>query len=189
MASAFCLFLEALVPFGDQSVDALVGRPDLKRSEADARVLRHQFDGMVHVLGFEHEESAQHFLSFGEGTISDNHLPIRPPQRLGSTGALQRLAGSNPMTAFVEHLVKGETLLYHVGLLFRRHGLPSFLVGVSEAYESHDVLRIVMTVSLFLSPARSYPRRTVGNVPRPVVVLPVAEWRNQNPIGGISGRT
>src|SRR5262245_28486350 len=140
------------MPFGNESVDLLVGRTNLERSEPNAWVLRQQFDGVVHILGFEDEEPAQLLLGLGEGTIRDHHLAVPPPQRLGVADALQRLASRNPMTAFVKHLVKGETLLHHVGLLFRRHGVPNSLVSVSKADESHDFLRFVMTVSPAAAP-------------------------------------
>jgi hypothetical protein len=136
------LLLEALVPFGDESANLLVHRTNLERSEANAWMLRHQFDGVVHVPGFEHEEPAQNLLRLGEGTIRDHHFAVLPAQRFGSATALQRLASCNPMTTLVKHLVKAEALLHHVGLFFLRHGLPCFLVGVSEADESHDPLRI-----------------------------------------------
>ena len=57
----------------------------------------------------------------------------------GGAGALQCLAGRNPMTAFVKHLVKGEALLHHLRLFALRQGVPGFFVGVTEADESHDL--------------------------------------------------
>src|SRR5215510_11688882 len=63
--------------------------PDLERSNAHARVLRHDLDGMLEIPRFEYQYSAELLLGFRERTIRRRHLAIREPQGYCRPGGLQ----------------------------------------------------------------------------------------------------
>jgi hypothetical protein len=119
----------------------LVDRTNLEGSgEADAGVLRHELDGVFHVSGFEHTETAQLFLGLGEGAVGHDYLAPFLSQRLGGASTSKRLPAFEPVPVLHKLIVIGEALGDHGLALGVGYGVPLFLVGVSQTGEFHDFL-------------------------------------------------
>jgi hypothetical protein len=60
------------------------------------------------------------------------------------------------MTALAQGIVKGKTLLDHGFSLFLGHGIPQFLVSVTQAYELHWSLLCGLWIELGKKRASSF---------------------------------
>jgi hypothetical protein len=106
-------------------------------------VLRHQLDGVVQVLGFEHEDPAQLLLRLGIRAIGDGHLAVLPAKRGGVPIALERFP-TKKVTIFSQQVVVGEAFIDQGVLLAFGNGVPLFLVTVSKADVFYGFPRLLL---------------------------------------------
>jgi hypothetical protein len=57
-------------------------------------VVRHQLDGVVQVVGFEHQNTAELFFGLGIRPIGDRHLAVLSILKSRHSGALERFPAS-----------------------------------------------------------------------------------------------
>jgi hypothetical protein len=76
------------------------------------RVLRHELDRVIQIVGFQDQDAAELLLGFGVGAVGHRDFAILPTQRDGRRGILQRFA-AREVPALAEHVVVREALLHH----------------------------------------------------------------------------
>jgi hypothetical protein len=91
------------------------------------------FPFLVEVLGFDHVETRQLLLGFGERAVGQGHLAVAHPDGSGGVDRLQRLSGDK-MAAAAQFLGKSEA-----GAV--RTGMQLVLGKVDKAQIVHDGLQ------------------------------------------------
>lgn len=86
--------------------------------------LRHQLDGVVQILGFEHAESTQLLFRLGIRAIGNEHHAVSPSQGDGVASALERFAANN-VALLPQQIIVSEAPVQEGVLLALRHRLQN----------------------------------------------------------------
>src|SRR5262249_54957722 len=114
---------------------------NLEGSSPHARVLGHQVDRVVEVLGLKDQDSAQLLLGLSVGAVGDQHFSALEPQCGGVSRGLQRIP-ARKVTVLPKHVVVRETLVNKSIPLAFGHPFPLLRIHVPKTDVFHGFLPV-----------------------------------------------
>jgi hypothetical protein len=111
-------------------------RPHFDRPETRARNALCNGEGLVHIFGFDQEESAQLFFGFGKGAVRDQAFAVAQPQGCRFRRKVEAVSASMPATGGKAlrkiHIIGENLALFGLG-----HFVPLVFVGVDQQQILH----------------------------------------------------
>jgi hypothetical protein len=124
--------------FGDHRIDLRIRRADFERPDANTGMSGHQFDGVLHALGFKDQDSADLLFGFGVGPIGRMDAAATETKRL-CQGCIHERFAARKVAIISQKIVVCHALLHHALQFLLPHGLELRLIRIPKANESHVV--------------------------------------------------